>query len=62
MKKDIKKKIFSRRMKLKLKVDPDTIMTPRDIKDLKKAEKELRMGKTTPLSKLKEELGWGDDS
>ncbi|TAL59079.1 MAG: hypothetical protein EPN88_17700 [Bacteroidetes bacterium] len=41
-------------------VDPDTILTPKERKEVDKAMKEYREGKFTPLSKLKKELGWHD--
>ncbi len=37
--------------------DPDTIMTLEEEGRYKKALQELKAGKTTPLSKLKKELG-----
>lgn len=38
-------------------VDIDTIMTPEEEKIFEQSLKELKEGKTTPLSKMKEELG-----
>jgi len=37
--------------------DPDTIMTTEENKRFEKSIEELKQGKTTPLSKLKKELG-----
>lgn len=37
--------------------DPDTIMTTEEERRFKQALQELKAGKTTPLSKLKKELG-----
>jgi len=37
--------------------DIDTVMTQDDLESLEEAEKEFKEGKTTSLSKLKEELG-----
>jgi nicotinic acid phosphoribosyltransferase len=37
--------------------DPDTIMTTEEGKRFEQSMKELKEGKTTPLSKLKKELG-----
>ncbi|HLC52347.1 MAG TPA: hypothetical protein VJI98_03845 [Candidatus Nanoarchaeia archaeon] len=37
--------------------DPDTIMTTEESKRFEQSMKELNEGKTTPLSKLKKELG-----
>ncbi len=37
--------------------DPDTIMTTEEERRFKQALQELKEGKTTPLSKLKKELG-----
>jgi len=41
-------------------VDPDTIMTARELKEHEKTMEEYRKGKFVPLSKLKKELGWQD--
>lgn len=38
--------------------DPDTIMTTEESKRFEKSMKELKQGKTTPLSELKKELGF----
>ena len=37
--------------------DPDTIMTIEEAKRFEQSLKELKEGKTTPLSELKKELG-----
>ena len=37
--------------------DPDTIMTTEESKRFEQSMKELKEGKTTPLSELKKELG-----
>ena len=37
--------------------DPDTVMTTEESKRFEQSMKELNEGKTTPLSKLKKELG-----
>ena len=37
--------------------DPDTIMTTEESRRFEQSMKELREGKTTPLSELKKELG-----
>ena len=37
--------------------DPDTIMTTEEDKRFEESLKELKEGKTTPLSELKKELG-----
>ena len=37
--------------------DPDTIMTVEEERRFKQAIRELKQGKTTPLSTLKKELG-----
>ncbi len=37
--------------------DPDTIMTTEESRRFEQAMKEYKEGKTTPLSKLKKELG-----
>ncbi len=37
--------------------DPDTIMTTEEAKRFEQSMKELKEGKTTPLSELKKELG-----
>ena len=37
--------------------DPDTIMTSEESKRFEQSMKELKEGKTTPLSQLKKELG-----
>lgn len=37
--------------------DPDTIMTTEEERRFKQALQELKEGKTTPLSQLKQELG-----
>lgn len=37
--------------------DPDTIMTTEESKRFEQSRKELKAGKTTPLSELKKELG-----
>jgi len=37
--------------------DPDTIMTTEEVRRYEQSMKELKSGKTTPLSKLKKELG-----
>jgi hypothetical protein len=37
--------------------DPDTIMTTEESKRFEESMKELKEGKTTPLSALKKELG-----
>ncbi len=37
--------------------DPDTVMTLEESRRFEQSVKELREGKTTPLSKLKKELG-----
>lgn len=41
-------------------VDPDTILTPAEKRQVRQAMKELKEGKTTSLSELKKELGWHD--
>lgn len=38
--------------------DPDTIMTTEESKRFEESMKELKEGKTTPLSELKKELGF----
>ena len=37
--------------------DPDTIMTTEEARRFEQSMKELKQGKTTPLSKIKKELG-----
>ena len=37
--------------------DPDTILTTEESKRFEESMKELKEGKTTPLSKVKKELG-----
>ena len=37
--------------------DPDTIMTTEESKRFEESMNELKQGKTTPLSELKDELG-----
>lgn len=37
--------------------DPDTIMTTEEARRFEQSMKELKEGKTTPLSELKKELG-----
>ena len=37
--------------------DPDSIMTPEEARRFEQSMKELKEGKTTPLSEVKRELG-----
>ncbi len=52
--KDLKKEILFIKQHM---FDPDTIMTIEETKRFEQSMKELKSGKTTPLSGLKEELG-----
>jgi hypothetical protein len=52
--KDLKKEILFIKQHM---FDPDTIMTIEETKRFEQSMKELKGGKTTPLSRLKEELG-----
>jgi len=65
MEKDMNKQVLNELKEIKSKLnfiekhmfDPDTIMTIEESKRFEQSLKELKEGKTTPLSELKKELG-----
>ena len=64
MEKDMNKQVLNELKEIKSKLnfiekhmfDPDTIMTIEESKRFEQSLKELKEGKTTPLSELKKEL------